>query len=221
MKLHCLQPSITSGPAACIVDETDQPKDLRDFRSTTTLNLSKQQSAGPVSTSLFPCDGWINQSNSSDRDAERGLVGSHGHFFQTTKTSLQIVSRKFKLLPLLYPSTHSPSLSFGSSFHRTWIPIITSYSTPSKHTQALPLNIFKIFTMKFTNIFALAIMAFSAVGFGECATIHLVPSFANSMIATAIYNGPNDVVARGNEEVVAALKGEHPSWHLFVISYTD
>ena len=114
------------------------------FRSITTLNLSKQQSAGPAlpsSRSLFPFVAWINQSNSPDRDAQGGLVGATEHFFQTTKTSLQTVSRKFELLPLLYPSTHSLTLSFGSSFNRTWIPIITSYSTPSKHTQSLPLNI--------------------------------------------------------------------------------
>ncbi|KIW53951.1 hypothetical protein, variant [Exophiala xenobiotica] len=43
--------------------------------------------------------------------------------------------------------------------------------------------------MKFTNIFALATMAFGAVG-----------------SATAIYNGPNDMVTGGNEKVVAALK---------------
>ena len=79
-KIHCLQPSITPGSGAYIVDETDQPKDLRDSRSTTTINLSKQQSAAPISTSLFPCGGWINQRDSPDRDAEGGLVGATEHF---------------------------------------------------------------------------------------------------------------------------------------------
>jgi hypothetical protein len=75
--------------------------------------------------------------------------------------------------------------------------------------------------MMITRIFALAIMAFSAVGIGECATIPFQPYFTNSMIATAVFNGPNemvnDMVARGNEKVVAALKGEHPIWRLLEI----
>ncbi len=65
--------------------------------------------------------------------------------------------------------------------------------------------------MKFTNIFALATMAFGAVGSGEAATTHLSSCLANPKVATAIYNGPNDMVTGGNEKVVAALKGEHPN----------